>query len=61
MTIKANILTREQRNAGLKTWEDDHIIKILDGDKLVAVFSSTGATIQEIQYEANSYLIKRGK
>ena len=62
-----HILTKEQRAAGLIHFEDDHNLYIIDTVTSlgqppiqVAVFSSSGATIQEIQKEANDYLIKRG-
>mgnify|MGYP001616544381 CR=1 FL=1 len=54
-----HILTKEQREAGLRTWEDDHNIIIYDTNiKRVAVFG-THATIQEIQKAANDYLAER--
>ena len=59
-----HILTKQQRAAGLDTWEDDHYLYIEDSKdeyKLVAVFSSTGTIIKGIQQAADEYLLKRGK
>ena len=66
-----HILTKDQRAARLDTFEDDHTLYIVDTtskapegcvgfEEIIAVFSASGATIQEIQQAANDYLIERG-
>ena len=52
-----HILTKEQREAGLDTHEDDHNLYITDTatGKTVAVLGNH-ATIREIQIAANYYL-----
>ena len=43
-------------NLKIKGWhleEDDHFLVLKDRDKVVAIWSATGVTIEEIQNEAN--------
>jgi lactate dehydrogenase-like 2-hydroxyacid dehydrogenase len=56
-----HLLTKEQRAAGLDTYEDEHFVYILDTrtSKVVAVFSAAGAAIEAIQQAAEDYLKER--
>jgi len=55
-----HILTKEQRDAGLITQEDDHLLYIIDSNtgKVVNVFSDL-AKIEYIQQAVNDYLINK--
>ena len=55
-----NILTKLQRDVGLRVQEDDHTICIVDLRKseTVATFTSS-TTIQTIRQAANDYLYRR--
>ena len=69
--ILSQVLSKQQRAAGLDTREDDHNLYIIDTlirlpvtpgynlDKVVAIFSATKATIQAIQASAENYLIEK--
>lgn len=53
------LLSKEQRAVGLRTHEDEHFLYLFDmikPDKFIAVFSTSGATIEEIQRAAQEYL-----
>lgn len=56
--ILPQILSKEHRDAGLFLEQDDHLLFLNQINKLlpVAVFSATGATIEEILYEADQAL-----
>ncbi len=67
-----HILTKDQRASGLDTREDDHNLYIIDTntrlelpganlDRVVAILTTSGATIQAIQTAANDYLIRRDR
>ncbi len=69
-----HLLNKQQRDAGLGTFEDDHNLYLTDmplyvhpgfprlnHPSVVAMFNSSTVTIKELQREADEYLIKRGK
>lgn len=60
-----HLLTKEQRQCGLTTIEDEDFVRIVEVTgyngsepvyKTIATFSSSGATIKEIQETADKYL-----
>ena len=42
---------------GLQVEEDDHFLMLKDKDKVIARWSVTGVTVEEIQDTANSYIV----
>jgi len=60
--MEKHILTKEQREAGLDTHEDDHNLYITDTatGETVAVLGNH-ATIKEIHIAANYYLIEKAR
>lgn len=53
-----NVLTKEQREAGLYLGEDEDIVYLLKKGKVapLATFSAAGATIEAILHEADQQL-----
>jgi hypothetical protein len=58
--MREHILTKEQRDAGLDTYQDDHNIYIEDivTGQVIAVLGYR-SPVQVIQQAANDYLIKK--
>ncbi|MBA7568823.1 hypothetical protein ES708_10558 [subsurface metagenome] len=56
MQILTAILKEEHRQQGLYLEEDDHFLYLKRGQRLLAKFSATGATVGEIQKEADKYI-----
>ena len=56
MQILTAILKEEHRRQGLYLEEDDHTLYLKRGHQILAKFSATGATVEEIQREANRYI-----
>ena len=50
------LLTAAQREAGLYLVEEGDFLLLKQGDKVLAVFSQTGATPESIQAEADKYI-----
>jgi sugar lactone lactonase YvrE len=44
---------------GLTLEEDDHTLWLMDGDKCVAAFSTSGAAKKEITEEADKYIARK--
>jgi hypothetical protein len=55
MRILTAMLTETHKRAGLYLEEDDHILLLKQGQRTLARFSATGATIAEVRKEADKY------
>ena len=56
MRMLTRMLRKEHRRAGLYLEEDDHILCLMQGQQVLAGFSSLGATLENILLEADKYL-----
>ena len=56
MEILTAILKEEHRRQGLYLEEDDHLLYLKRGQQTLAKFSATGATVEEIQKEADKHV-----
>jgi hypothetical protein len=59
--ILNNILTREQESTGLFVFDDEDMVYLSYGTKVLAVWSSGGATPDIIQSETQNILDKFGQ
>ncbi|MBA7582043.1 hypothetical protein ES708_23963 [subsurface metagenome] len=56
MQILTAILKEEHRRQGLYLEENDHTLYLKRGQQVLARFSATGATMEEIHREADKYI-----
>lgn len=59
ISLLQRYLLPEHIQAGLYLEEDDHILYLKHGDKVIAYFSAQGAIIKEVQKEAHQYLCQQ--
>ncbi len=56
--ILSNILSQEQREAGLTLQQDDHNLALMYGEKIIALFTYN-ASIEAVRHEADHWLEMR--
>jgi hypothetical protein len=56
MTILTRILKEKHRRAGLYLEEDDHVVRLMRGQKRLEVWLATTVPIKEIQREADRHI-----
>jgi len=61
MQYMTRLLKEEHRRSGLYLESDDHIIKLMRGQKVLAQFSASGATIENIIKAADIYILDAAK
>jgi hypothetical protein len=59
MSTLDRILSAEHRQHGLYLTEDDHMLYLIQNGHTVAFWSALGATLEEIQREADKQLLAK--
>lgn len=55
MEILTALLRKEHREAGLYLEEDDHLLYLMGGGKILAFWWATSVTVQEVWEEADKW------